>query len=133
MCHIIYSTYAEASMYQGSSCQGFTLFLQLLKSKNSVQTFFAINNTFASSANVSKLLLLLRCFLARMRREQADSSLLFPLLTKALERCFPAGLHSLLGKFAYICHRIDQDILSRKSSHKDTPFLCYFGHSCWKS
>ena len=68
MCHIFYSTYADASMYQGSSCRGFTLLLQLLKSKNSVQTSFAINNTFASSANVSKLLLLLRWFLARMRR-----------------------------------------------------------------
>ena len=57
MCHIFYSTYADAWMYQGSSCRGFTLLLQLLKSKNSVQTCFAINNTFASSANMSKLLL----------------------------------------------------------------------------
>ena len=29
------------------------------KSKNSVQTYFEINNTFASNANMSKLLLLL--------------------------------------------------------------------------
>ena len=39
----------------------------LLKGKNSVQNCFAINNTFASSANMSKLLLLLRWFLGRMR------------------------------------------------------------------
>ena len=57
---IFYLTYVDASMYQGSSCRGFTLLVQLLKSKNSV---------FASSANMSKLLLLLRfvlivCFVA---------------------------------------------------------------------
>ena len=39
---------------------GFTLRLQLLKRKNSIQTCLAINNTFASSANMSKLLLLRR-------------------------------------------------------------------------
>ena len=59
MLHIFYLTYADASMYQGSSCRGFILLLQLLKSRNSV---------FASSANMSKLLLLLRWFLAKMRR-----------------------------------------------------------------
>ena len=53
-CHIFYSTYGDASMYQNSRCRGFTPLLQLLKSKNSVQTCFAINNTFASSANMSK-------------------------------------------------------------------------------
>ena len=63
--YILFDIYA--SMYQGSSCWGFTILLQLLKSKNSVQTCFAINNTFASSANMSKLSLLLRWFLARMR------------------------------------------------------------------
>ena len=38
------------------------------------------------------------------------------------EMCFPA--FSLLEKFAYmaIYHRIDQDILSRKSLHKDADF-----------
>ena len=51
MFHIFYSTYADASMYQGSICRRFTLSLQLPKSKNSV---------LASSANMSKLLLLLR-------------------------------------------------------------------------
>ena len=33
--------------------------LQLLKTKNNVETCFAINNTFASGANMYKLLLLL--------------------------------------------------------------------------
>ena len=56
--YILFDIYRDASMYQGSSCWGFTLLLQLLKSKNSVQTCFAINSTFASSANMSKLLLL---------------------------------------------------------------------------
>ena len=36
MFHIFYSTYADALVYQGSSCRGFTLLLQLLKSKNCV-------------------------------------------------------------------------------------------------
>ena len=67
MSYILFDIYADASMYEGSSCSGFTILLQLLKSKNSIQTCFAINNIFASSANMSKLLLLLRWFLARMR------------------------------------------------------------------
>ena len=35
---------------------------------------------------------------------------------------------SLLKKYAYmaIYHRIDQDIVSRKSSHKDTPISVLF-------
>ena len=45
MFHIFYSSYADASMYQGSSCRGFTLLLQLLKSKNSVGLFaFSANS-----------------------------------------------------------------------------------------
>ena len=36
MFHIFYSTYADASMYQGLNCRGFTLLLQLVKSKNSI-------------------------------------------------------------------------------------------------
>ena len=76
---IFYSTYADASMYQGPSCRGFTLLVQLLKSKNSV---------LASSANMSKLLLLSDVFgWNETFVKQADSSLLFPLLMKALERC----------------------------------------------
>ena len=70
--------------------------------------------------------------------KQADSSLLFPLLLKALKRCAsppPPGStlsikFSLLEKFAYMAiymyHRIDQDILSRKNSHKDTPISVLF-------
>ena len=65
--------------------------------------------------------------------KQADSSLLFPLLMKALERCVSPRVYtihkfSLLEKFelSYIYHRIDQDILSRKSSHKDTPISVLF-------
>ena len=60
--------------------------------------------------------------------KQTDSSLLFPLLMKALEICVSPRVYtihklSLLKKSAYmaIYHRVDQDILSRKSSHKDTP------------
>ena len=66
--------------------------------------------------------------------KQADSSLLFSLLMKALERCASQWVYtihkfSLLEKFAYMAmyHRIDQDILSRKSWHKDTPIsVCFF-------
>ena len=93
MCHIFYSTYADASMYQGSSCRGFTLLMQLLKSKNSVQTCFAINNTFASSANMSELLLFTQMIfgLNETLVKQTDSSLLFTLLVKALRDVFPRG------------------------------------------
>ena len=63
----------------------------------------------------------------------ADSSLLFPLLMKALEICVSPRVYtihklSLLKKFAYmaIYYQIDQDILSRKSSHKDTPISVLF-------
>ena len=99
---IFYLTYADSSMYQGSSCRGFTLLLQLLKSKNSV---------FTSSANMSKLFLLLRWFLAKMRRlwNSQTVPILFPLLMKALERCVsprvytrPIHSFSLLEKFAYM-------------------------------
>ena len=72
--------------------------------------------------------------------KQADSSLLFPLLMKALEICVSPRVYtihklSLLKKSAYmaIYHRIDLDILSRKSSYKDTDFCVIFGHSCWES
>ena len=65
--------------------------------------------------------------------KQADSSLLFPLLMKALEICLSPRVYtihklSLLKKSAYMefYHRIDQDILSRKSSHKDTPISVLF-------
>ena len=68
--------------------------------------------------------------------KQADSSLLLLLLLKALERCVSPRIStlsinfSLLEKFAYMAiymyHRIDQDILSRKSSHKDTPISVLF-------
>ena len=65
--------------------------------------------------------------------KQADSSLLFPLLMKALERCVSPWVYtihkfSLMEKFAYmaIYHRIDQDILSWKDSHKDTPISMLF-------
>ena len=65
--------------------------------------------------------------------KQADSSLLFQLLMKALEICvsprvFTIHKLSLLKKSAYMAinHRIDQDILSQKSSHKDTPISVLF-------
>ena len=73
--------------------------------------------------------------------KQTDSSLLFPLVMKALEICVLPRVYtihklSLLKKSAFmaIYHPIDQDILSRKSSHKDTPIsVLFFGHSCWES
>ena len=65
--------------------------------------------------------------------KQAESSLLFPLLMKALEICVSPRVYtihklSLLKKFAYmaIYHRIDQDILSRKSSYNETPISVLF-------
>ena len=74
--------------------------------------------------------------------KQADSSLLFPLLMKALERCVsPRGLpiHSFsrLEKFAYMAKKDIfspnsshiwryEDILSRKSSHKDISISVIF-------
>ena len=65
--------------------------------------------------------------------KQADSSLLFPLLMKALEICVSPRVYTihklcLLKKSAYmaIYHRIYQDILLRKSSHKDTPISVLF-------
>ena len=66
--------------------------------------------------------------------KQADSSLLFPLLLKALGRCVSPRVYTihkiLTWTFAYMAiymyHRIDQDILSRKSSHKDTPISVLF-------
>ena len=52
---------------------------------------------------------------------------------KALEICVSPGVYTihklyLLKKTAFmaIYHRIDQDILSRKSSHKDTPISVLF-------
>ena len=73
MCQIFYSTYADALMYQGSSCRGYTLLLQLLKSKNSVQNCFEINNTgprFASRwrEHVQIITFTHIMILARMRR-----------------------------------------------------------------
>ena len=65
--------------------------------------------------------------------KQADSSLLFPLLMKALEICVSPRVYtmhklSLLKKSAYmaIYHRIDQDIVFRRSSRKDTPISVLF-------
>ena len=110
MCHIFYSTYADASMYQGSTCRG-----SFASSANmSTQMFFGQNETLV---------------------KQADGSLLFPLLMKALERCVTLRVYtihkfSLLEKCTYMAiyeyHRIDQDIRSRKSSHKDTPISVLF-------
>ena len=99
MFHIFYSTYVDALVYQGSSCRGFTLLLQLLKSKN---------NVFASSANV-QIITFTQMILSKNETfvKQADSSLLFPLLMKVLERCVSPRVYtihsfSLLEKFAYM-------------------------------
>ena len=54
--------------------------------------------------------------------KQADSSLLFPLLMKALNRCVPRGstlsILSSVWKSSHIWRY--KDILFWKSSHKDT-------------
>ena len=121
MFHIFYSTYADASMYQGSSCRGFTLLLQLLKSKNSV---------FASSSNMSKLLLLLRWFLAKMRRlwNRQTVPYYFRCWWRPWRDVFPCGstlsIHSPFWKSWHIWRY--KDILSRKSSHKDTSISVIF-------
>ena len=82
-------------MYQSSSCRGFAVLLQLLKSKNSVQTCFAKNNTFASCANMSKLLLFSDDFW--LDRDFSETGRQFPTISVADgglgDMCFPAGLH----------------------------------------
>ena len=123
-----YSTYANASMYQGSSCWGFTLLMQLLKSKNSV---------FASSANMSKLLLLLRWFL--LEWDVCETGRQFPIISVADEgllgeMCFPTGLHyPIILPFGKV--RIYGDINTSSLEEvriKTHRFLWCFGHSCWK-
>ena len=117
---IFYSTYADASMYQGSSCQGFTLLVDLLKSKNSV---------FASSANMSKLLLLLRWFLSRMRRlwNRQTVPYYFRCWWRPWRNVFPHGStlsdHSSFWKSSHIWRY--KYLLSRKSSHKDVIFWTF--------
>ena len=56
--------------------------------------------------------------------KQADSSLLCPLLMKALERCVSPRVYSPFWKSSHICRY--KDILSRKSSHKDTSISVIF-------
>ena len=50
--------------------------------------------------------------------KQADSSLLFPLPMKALERCVSPRVYTPFWKSSHILRY--KDILSRISSHKDT-------------
>ena len=62
--------------------------------------------------------------------KQADSSLLFPLLRKAVERCVSPRVYtihsfSLLEKFVSPIWRY-KDILSRKSSHKNASISVIF-------
>ena len=118
---IFYSTYADASMYQGSSCRGFTLLLQLLKSKNSI---------FASRANMPNYYFFLRWFLARMRRlwnRQAVPNY-FRCWWRPWRDVFPRGstlsIHSPFWKSSHIWRY--KDILSRKSLHKDTSISVIF-------
>ena len=104
MCHIFYSTYADASMYQGSSCRCYTLLLQLLKSKNSVQTCFEINNTFALG-QVRDLLLARTCpkyyfysyYDFWLEWDVSETGRQVPTISIAAEglgeMCFPAGLN----------------------------------------
>ena len=85
MFHRFYSAYADASMYQDSGCRGFiTLLLQ------------------RSSANMSKLLLLLRWW------DVCETGRQFPIISVAEEgrgeMCFPAGLHyPFILPFGKVC------------------------------
>ena len=56
--------------------------------------------------------------------KQADSSLLFPLLMTALERCVSPRVYTPFWKSLHIWRY--KDILSRKSSHKDTSISVKF-------
>ena len=56
--------------------------------------------------------------------KQADSSLLFPLLMKALERCVSPRVYTPLWKSSHIWRY--KDIPSRKSSRKDTSISVIF-------
>ena len=87
MFRIFYSTYADVSMYQGSSCRGFTLLLQFLKSESSLfararscPNFYFYSDDFG-----------LKCDVCETGRQ-------FPTISVAdedlLEMCFPAGLRN---------------------------------------
>ena len=56
--------------------------------------------------------------------KQADSSLLFPLLLKALERCASPRVYSPFWISSHLWRY--KDIISRKSSHKDTSICVIF-------
>ena len=111
MFHIFYSTYADASMYQGSSCRGFTLLLRLLK----VRTAYLILARICRNYYFYSDDFWLKCDVCETGRQ-------FPIISFADEglgeMCFPAGLpiHSFsLLKSLHIWRY--KDILSRKSSH----------------
>ena len=113
---LFFSTYADASMYHGSSCRGFTLLVQLLKSKNSV---------FASSEHVQIITFTQMVFGQNETSvKRADSSLLFPLLMKALERYVSPRVYTIRSFCSHIWRY--KYLLSRKSSHKDTPISVIF-------
>ena len=56
--------------------------------------------------------------------KHADSSLLFLLLMKALERCVSPRVYTPFWKSSHIWRY--KDILSRKNSHKDTSISVIF-------
>ena len=58
--------------------------------------------------------------------KQADSSLLFSLLMKALERCVSPRVYSIHSPFRKVPVYGDIKTLSRKSSHKDTSISVIF-------
>ena len=104
MGHILYSTYADASMYQGWSCRCYILLLKLLRSKNSIQTCFEINNKFALG-QVRDLLLGRTCsnyyvysyYDFWLESDVSETGRQFPTVSVAAkdleEMCFPTGLH----------------------------------------
>ena len=107
----------------GFELSRFTLLLLLLKS----------NSVFASSTNMSKLLLLLRWFLAKMRRlwNRQTVPYYFRCWWWPWRDVFPCGSTLPFGKV-----RIYGDIKTSflgKVHIKTYRFLWYFGYSCWES
>ena len=123
MFHIFYSTYGDASMYQDSSCRGFTLLLQLLKVRTAYLLLAQICPNYYSYSDDFWL-----------KWDVCETGRQFPIIFVVDEGigeiCFHAGLpihsFSILEKFAYIS-------FLGKVRIKTHRFLWYFGHSCWES
>ena len=97
MFHIFYSTYADALMYQGSSCRGFTLLLQFLKSENSL---------FARARTCPNFYFYSDDFWLKL--DVCETGRQFPIISVAdiglEDMCFLAGLHfPFILSFVKVC------------------------------